>query len=193
MSLTLGKSFNRQYKLRLPFRDYFYDISVFYHTDINFNLFDINPIMKYNSNKDLKAVNINMFKNIESSDFCINCLDLKTINNRLSKYENIKDEWKNDITCVGKERVNISSDNYLKVITFRIKSYNNIKDDFIFLLVERKNYLKKYKDDRITTTLSGIQIATNSPIDYIKSENQNQFISSTVITNDYDTNTIIKL
>jgi len=167
MSLTLGKSFNRQYKLRLPFKDFFYDVGIFFHTDINFNLFDINAVLKYNSDQEFTGNQINMYKNIEMSDFCKNCLDLHLVDNRPAKFNNILDEWKDDVYLETKEKIFINANNFMKIFIFKLKNYDNKKDDFLFLLVERKNFLKKYRSDKIITTLSGLQIATQPAIEYI--------------------------
>lgn len=173
MSLTLGKSFDRQYKMRLPFKDFFYDVGVFYNTQMNFNLFDIQAVLKYNSDKEFTGITINMYKNIEISDFCHNCLNLGYIDNRLSKFNGIKEEWLDDVYCKNEEKVKISANNYLRIFNFKIKNYNNNVNDFIYLLVERKNYLKKYRSDKIVTTLSGLQISTPASIEYFTQDFKN--------------------
>jgi len=188
MSLTLGKSFNRQYKLRLPFKDFFYDIGVFFNTDINFNLFDVKTVLKYNSDKEFTGVHINMYKNIETSPFCKKCLNLSLVDNRLSKFKGIKEEWDNDIYCAFKEKISLNANNYLKIYIFKIKSYCSNKDDFLFLLIERKNYLKKYKSDKIVTTLSGLQISTPDPFNYILE--QDLYINEDVLTTNQTSETI---
>ena len=186
MALTLGKSFNRQIKLRLPFQKYFYDISVFYTTKINFNLFDIKPIMKYNTFDISNNVKINMFKNIEMSEFCMNCLNLEyDENTRPLKYVDIVDNWKSSITCESVDNIIMSDDNYIKIYLFKIKDFDK---DFLFLLIERRNYFKE-NNNQILTTLSGVQISISEPIDMIrdsiKLENQCETVEKIIPVNEY--------
>ena len=77
MGLQLGKSFNRNYVLRIPFLDGFYDIGLFYNTKSSFLLFSVDSDFSQSMNKELKHnVKINMYKNIESSKFCETFLKL---------------------------------------------------------------------------------------------------------------------
>jgi len=161
MSLTLGKSFNRQLKLRIPFKNYFYDIGIFYTTKINFNLFDIKPILKYNIQSAPNDVKINMFKNIEMSIFCSECLDLGEENNRISYFKCIKEEWRDIITLDNVEHVNMGIDNEMTIFMFVMNQYS---DSFRFILTERKN-ITKVSNEHIIRTLSGIQISTTKPIE----------------------------
>jgi len=177
MSLTLGKTFNRQYKARFPFHDYYYDIGIFYHTDVNFNLFDVKPIYTYNS-KNIASTNINMFKNIESSDFCMKCLLLKNIDNRLCEFIKIDPYISSDLIINSNEQIILSESNYIKIISFKFEQFDK-NDDFLFILVERKNFLKKYKTDKIITTLSGLQISTSKPIEFIKKLNKKRMFNVT--------------
>jgi len=172
MALSLGKSFNRHLKLRLPFQDYFYDIGVFYSTYINFNLFDIKTVLKYNRNVVPSNVKINMYKNIEASIFCTNCLDLTIENNRLSYYEGIHKNWKDKIKCINTEYIDMGIDNYIRINIFNMCEFEK---NFLFLLVERKNKTKIH-GKQLATTLSGIQISTSEPIDTVKKESDNSVI-----------------
>ena len=156
MSLTLGKSFNRQIKMRLPFQNYFYDIGIFYTTSINFNLFDIRPIYKHGSNPSNDS-KINMFKNIEASDFCMDFLDMKIENDRPSRFIAVKDEYQSEIYCNFVETVMMSNNNHMKIHLFSMTKYD---EDFLYILVERKN-ISKVNEEKIISTLSGIQITTS--------------------------------
>jgi len=164
MSLTLGKSFNRQIKMRLPFQNYFYDIGIFYTTSINFNLFDIRPVYKHGNNPSNDS-KINMYKNVEASEFCMNFLDLKIENGRPSRYISVKDEYQSEIYCNFTETIMMNNNNNLKVNLFSLIKYDN---DFLYLLVERKN-ISKISNEKIISTLSGIQITTNLVSDYLES------------------------
>ena len=65
MSLTLGKSFNRNYRLRIPFLDGYYDIGVFFNKKSTLLLFSIDPV--FHESEFKHSVKVNMFKNLESS------------------------------------------------------------------------------------------------------------------------------
>jgi len=162
MSLTLGKSFNRQIKMRLPFQNYFYDIGIFYTTSINFNLFDIRPIYKHGSNPSSEA-KINMFKNIEASDFCTDFLEMKIENDRPSRFIAVKDNFQADIYCDFIETIMMSNNNNMKIYLFSLTKYDN---DFLYILVERKN-ISKVSEDKVISTLSGIQITTSTVNNYL--------------------------
>jgi len=162
MSLTLGKSFNRQIKMRLPFQNYFFDIGIFYTTIINFNLFDIKPVYKH-GNTPLDDVKINMYKNIEASDFCMNFLNMKIENERPSKFIEIKDKYQSDIYSNLTETIIMNNNNIMKIYLFSLAAY---EDEFLYIMVERKN-IAKTKEDKIVNTLSGIQIMTSSVNSYL--------------------------
>jgi len=162
MSLTLGKSFNRQIKMRLPFQNYFYDIGIFYTTIINFNLFDVKPVYKHGNNPS-DDVKINMFKNIEASEFCMNFLDMKIENERPSKFITIKDKYQSDIYSNLTETIIMNNNNIMKIYLFSLAAY---EDDFLYVMVERKN-ITKAKEDKIISTLSGIQIMTSDVNEYL--------------------------
>jgi len=150
--------------MRIPFQNFFYDIGIFYTTSINFNLFDIKPIYKY-GNSPTNDVNINMFKNIETSIFCSNFLDLKMENDRPSRYLEIKSEYQNDIICDLTESITMTSNNMMKVYMFTLYKYEN---DFLYLLIERKN-VSKTTDMKVISTLSGIQINSSIALNYLNS------------------------
>ena len=65
MSLQLGKTFNRNYVIRLPFLDGFYDIGLFYNNKSSFLLFSVDSDFSKSKNKELsRSIKVNMFKNI---------------------------------------------------------------------------------------------------------------------------------
>jgi hypothetical protein len=148
--------------MRIPFQNYFYDIGIFYTTYINFNLFDVKPIYKHGSSPS-DDVNINMYKNIEASDFCMNYLSTKLENNRPSKYIGIKEEYQNDIVCDFVETIQMSSTNILRVYMFTLNEYT---DTYRYILVERKNIPKI--EEHTINTLSAVQIATSDVLNYLK-------------------------
>jgi len=163
MSLTLGKSFNRQMKMRLPFQNFFYDIGIFYTTSINFNLFDIRPVYKHGSNPSNDA-KINMFKNIEASYFCMKFLDMKIEDNRPSRFISVKDEFQSKIYCNFIETIMMNNNNTMKIYLLSLTDYD---EDFVYVLVERKN-VSKVNEEKIISTLSGIQITTSIVDNYLK-------------------------
>ena len=80
--LTLGKSFNRCYNLRLPFLNGFYNIGVYFNNKSSFLLFSIDPDFQKSSGIE-HSVKINMYKNLESSKFCETFFFLKNFDKNL--------------------------------------------------------------------------------------------------------------
>ena len=96
MSLQLGKSFNRNYKIRLPFLDGYYDIGLFYNNKSSFLLFSVDS--DFTKSKDLKhSIKVNMFKNIESSKFSETFLNLHSYRSSsldiINQFKEIKPEY----------------------------------------------------------------------------------------------------
>ena len=74
--LSLGKSFNRNYNLRIPFYGGFYNIGIFFNDNSTFLLFSVNSDFSESKHNLADNIKVNMFKNIESSKFCETFLNL---------------------------------------------------------------------------------------------------------------------
>ena len=179
MSLQLGKSFNRQYTIRLPFLDGFYDIGLFYNNKSSFLLFSVNSDFSQSKSKELKHSNkVNMFKNIESSKFCETFLNLHSYRSQsldiINQFKEIKPDYTSDVNFLFNETLTMSkiivenSSFYdtLNLYCFTLSSYMN---EFIFLIAERQNIITKLQKKVVRS--SAIQIATSSAIDLIEEFN----------------------
>jgi len=179
VSLQLGKSFNRQYTIRLPFLDGFYDIGLFYNNKSSFLLFSVNSDFSQSKSKELKHSNkVNMFKNIESSKFCETFLNLHSYRSQsldiINQFKEIKPDYTSDVNFLFNETLTMSkiivenSSFYdtLNLYCFTLSSYMN---EFIFLIAERQNIITKLQKKVVRS--SAIQIATSSAIDLIEEFN----------------------
>lgn len=156
MALSLGRTFDRQIKMRVPYKNFFYDVGVFFTTKTNFSLFEIKPILKFGVDQVPNDVKIKMFKNVEMSNFCMNYLnlesnDLDDIHHPIH-FESIKDKWVNTVICSSSEYIDLGKINYLKIYVFDI-----LKDDFKFIMTERCCDSKGI----VIKNLSGVQIYTS--------------------------------
>lgn len=169
MSLKLGKSFNRNYNLRIPFLDGFYNIGVFLNKRSTFLLFSVESELRTNTSEGIK---INMFKNLESSKFCETFLELhnfrKSSLDILNQFKCIKPEYYHEVSFILNETINLSKIEIdedktffdcLNIYGFTLNSYQN---KFIFLITERQNIVKKLNRKIVRT--SGIQIGTSQAL-----------------------------
>lgn len=195
--LTLGKSFNRCYNLRLPFLNGFYNIGIYFNNKSSFLLFSINPDFK-KSNGLEHAAKINMFKNLESSKFCETFLKLhnyrKSTLDIVNQFDSIKPEYYSDINFILNESITLSKYeindkdvfDVLMIYGFTISNYSN---EFIFLLCERQNIIKKLGKKVVRT--SGVQIAT-SPALNILSEFSDEAKTAGKVMEKFPTDKVIK-
>lgn len=165
MPLSLGKQFNRNYNIRIPFLDGFYNIGIYFDKRSTFLLFGVNP--DFSTSSFEKNVKINMFKNLESSKFCETFLDLhnyrKSTLDISNQFEKIKPEYSGDLSFVFNETITLakvdlhdkSVYDLLNIYGFTINSYIN---EYIFILTERHNIVKRLGKKIVRT--SGMQIAT---------------------------------
>lgn len=178
MGLILGKAFNRNYNLRVPLLNGFYNIGIFFNNKSPFLLFSIEP--DFSTVKEIRHnTKIVMFKNLESSDFASTFLDLHNYRSQsldiVNQYKNIKGEYTNDIIYILNEDIILSEirdgDNTwydrLLIYGFTLSSYPN---DFLFILTERHNLVSKLKKKIVRT--SAIQIATTPSLELIEEFNQ---------------------
>jgi len=175
MSLKLGKSFNRNYVIRLPFLDGFYDIGLFYNTKSSFLLFSVDSDFSQSKNRELKHSNkVNMFKNIESSKFCETFLNLHNYRSTsldiLNQFKEIKNDYTLDVNFLFNESIvmsKIETDestfyDTLNLYCFTLSAYIN---EFLFLIAERQNIISKLHKKVVRS--SAIQISTSSPLELI--------------------------
>lgn len=173
MALTLGKSFNRSYNLRLPFLDGHYNIGIFHNKKSTFVLFRIDPDFTRTSNQK-HGIKINMFKNLESSKFCESFINLhnyrKNTLDIVNQFDNIKPEYFQEISFLLNETITLSkteiNDKTLfDTLTVYGFTLNRFMNEFIFLLVERQNIVSQLNKKMVRT--SGIQISTSSSLDLL--------------------------
>ena len=172
MSLTLGKSFNRNYRLRIPFLDGHYDIGIFFNKNSTLLLFSIDPVFYGSEFKH--NIKVNMFKNLESSKFCETFLNLhnyrKSTLDISNQFENIKPEYYSDLSFVFNESLTLSKVevgertffDQLNIYGFTMNSHIN---EYLFLLTERHNIVKKLGKKMVRT--SGLQIATTPALEML--------------------------
>lgn len=171
--LTMGKSFNRCYNLRLPFLNGFYNIGVYFNNRSSFLLFSINPDFQKGGGIE-HSIKINMYKNLESSKFCETFLKLhnyrKSTLDIVNQFDSIKPEYYSDVNFILNESITLSKYeindkdvfDVLMLYGFTISNYSN---EFIFLLCERQNIIKKLGKKVVRT--SGVQIATTPAINIL--------------------------
>lgn len=177
MGLQLGRSFNRNYTVRLQFLDGFYNIGLFYNNKSSFLLFSVDPDFTQSKSKDLKhGIKVNMFKNLESSKFCETFLNLHSYRSQsldiINQFKEIKPDYTNDINYLFNESLILSKINTennsilydtLNLFCFTLTSYSN---EFLFLVAERQNIISKLQKKVVRS--SAIQIATASSLDLIE-------------------------
>ena len=198
MALQLGKSFDRNYNLRIPFQNGFYDIGIFFDKNSNFLLFSIDPINQINSSGN----KVNMFKNLESSRFCETFIKLHNFRKNtldiVNQFHEIKPEYFNDVSFILNESIQLSKVmindkplyDCLNIYGFTLNSYH---DEFIFLITERQNIAKNLGRKIVRT--SGLQICTSPAIQMLNDFHQESLTSGKegTISPILDTTKIIKL
>lgn len=187
MGLKLGKSFDRNYNLRLPFMNGHYDISIFFNRKSTFLLFGVEPGLR-GSDSEGQGVKVNMYKNLESSKFCETFLDLhnyrKNTLDILNQFKAIKPEYYHEVSFILNEtltlaKVEIDDErtlfDCLNIYGFTLNSYLN---EFIYIITERQNIVKKLNRKIVRT--SGLQIATGSALKMLNEYHQESLISGRV-------------
>ena len=170
MSLKLGKQFDRNYNMRIPFLRGFYDIGIFYNKKSTFLLFSVEQGLRGFG----EGAKVNMFKNLESSKFCETFIELhnyrKSTLDILNQFKCIKPEYYHEVSFLINESIVLSKVEIndrelydcLNIYGFTLNSYMN---EFIFLLTERQNIVRKFSRKIVRT--SGLQIATSQAIDML--------------------------
>lgn len=183
MALKLGKSFDRNYTIRLPFLNGYYDIGIFFNKKSTFLLFSAEPSLRVEH--EAQGIKVNMFKNLESSKFCETFLELHNYRKHtldiLNQFKNIKPEYFHEVSFITNEtltlaKVEVDYDktlyDCLNIYGFTLNSYLN---EFIYIITERQNIVKKLNRKIVRT--SGIQIATTSALKMLNEYHQESLIA----------------
>ena len=170
MPLELGRSFNREYKLRIPFSETHVDLSVFFNKKSSFLLFRVNPIIE-RSNVTL-GTKVNMFKNLTTSNFVETFFNMNSYKGDnldiQNQFENIKDEYNDIIVPVLNEHISLSKKKirgkeiHDKLLILGFSVVEHI-DDFIFIVAERSS-INAYIKKKVVRTI-GVQIANTTALE----------------------------
>ena len=192
MGLKLGKSFDRNYNLRLPFLNGYYDIGIFFNRKSTFLLFSVEPT----GVSEGQGAKINMFKNLESSKFCETFIDLhnyrKNTLDILNQFKAIKPEYFHEVSFILNETLTLSKVEIdeektlfdcLNIYGFTLNSYLN---EFIYIITERQNIVKKLNRKIVRT--SGVQIATGTALKML-----NEYHQESLTSGRYGTETSVQI
>jgi len=180
MSLSLGKSFDRNYTMRVPFLDGFYDIGVFFNKKSNFLLFRVDP--EFPNKATVPSSNkITMFKNLESSFFSETFLDLHNYRNTsldiMNQFQGINSDYQYDVSFVFNETLNLAKVDVggkalFDTLTLYGLTLTAFPSEFIFVVAERQNIVKRLNKKIVRTT--GVQIATSPAIELLNEYHKQQ-------------------
>lgn len=171
MSLSLGKSLNRSYNIRIPFLNGFYNINIFFNKKSTFLLFAVDPDFKNVNDNMISGTKINMFKNLQSSRFCETFLTTHNYKGAkldiVNQFESIKEEYNSHINFLFNESINLSKIDIdgktfcdtLLIYGLTLEAYMN---EFVFIIAEKQNVIQKLNKKIVRTT--AIQIATSNSI-----------------------------
>lgn len=168
--LKMGKSFDRNYNLRVPFLDGYYNVGIFFNKKSSFLLFSVTPDF-FGEKVHNKNVKVNMFKNLTSSKFCETFLDLhnyrKDTLDIVNQFNKIKPEYYQDISFKFNETINllkveVNDRTFFDVVTFYGFTLTPYSNEFLFLIAERQSIIKRVSRKVVRTT--GLQISTTSAI-----------------------------
>lgn len=182
MALKMGKSFDRNYNLRIPILNGFCDVGIFFNKKSTFLLFSVDTAMRSSESDGIK---INMFKNLESSKFCETFLELHNFRKNtldiLNQFKCIKADYFHEISFVLNETLNLSRIEVdedktlfdcLNIYGFTLNSYQN---EFVFLITERQNIVKKLNRKIVRT--SGIQIGTSQALNMLNDFHEESLVA----------------
>lgn len=176
MALTLGKLFDRNYTMQISFLDGHYNIGTFFNKRSTNLLFSVDA--DFDDMPTKYGVKINMFKNLKSSKFAETFLNLhnfkKSTLDITNQFENIKDEYTHDISFILNETLKLSKIDIdgrvlydvLNLYGFTMNVYNN---EFIYIIAERQNILKKLGKKMVRTT--AVQISTSNALNLLNEFN----------------------
>jgi len=187
--LTLGKSLNRSYNLRIPFLNGYYDVNIFFNKKSTFLLFGISPDFK-DDNRTQYGVKINMFKNIQSSKFSETFLTTHNYKGSkldiVNQFESIKPEYESHINFLFNESINLSKVDIegktfydtLLIYGLTLEAYLN---EFIFIIAEKQNIIQRLNKKIVRTT--AIQIANSNSIGLLNDFYEENKLNKNIIPN----------
>ena len=200
MGLTLGKSFDRNYNIRIPFLNGFYNIGIFLSKKSTFLLFSVDPDFSAEI-EHKRNVKINMFKNLESSKFCETFLKLHNFRKNnldiVNQFNNIKPDYYQDISFLFNETISLSKFevdgkdlfDVLNIYAFTMNSYIG---EFVFIITERHNIVKKLNKKIVRT--SGIQLSTTASLEMLNDFHKESLTSGKVgLEPKFETDEVINL
>lgn len=173
MGLELGRTFDRSYNMRIPFSDGFFNLGVFFSKRSPFVLFRIDP--DFRSSKHESSIKINMFKSLDGSKFCETFVNLHNFRKNtldiLNQFHSIKNQYSDDVNFIFNETLNLAKVetedkvfyDTLTLYGFTLTSFSN---DFVFVIAERQNIIKKLSKKLVRTT--GLQIATTPALNLLE-------------------------
>jgi hypothetical protein len=173
MGLELGRTFDRSYNMRIPFTDGFFNLGVFFSKRSPFVLFRIDP--DFRTSKHESSIKISMFKSLDGSKFCETFVNLHNFRKNtldiLNQFHSIKNQYSDDVNFIFNETLNLAkveSDDKvfydtLTLYGFTLTSFSN---DFVFVIAERQNIIKKLSKKLVRTT--GLQIATTPALNLLE-------------------------
>jgi len=201
MGLTLGKSFDRSYNIRLPFLDGYYNIGVYFNKRSSFLLFRVDSENSSGKKNLDHAAKITMFKNLESSKFSETFLNLhsyrKSTLDIQNQFQSIKDDYHFDVSFILNETINLSrvevDDRVLyDTVTVYGLTLTSYSSEFIYLIAERQSIIKRLSKKLVRTT--GCQIATGAALTLLQEFHQESLISGSAgLEPKIPTDRIIKL
>jgi hypothetical protein len=169
MGLTLGKSFDRNYNLRIPFLNGFYDLGIFLNKNSTFLLFSADKefLKTDERERSVPGSKLSMFKNLKASKFCETFLEFHSYNGTnldiVDQFSKVRDVYSSHIsTCINEtillSKIKIEDKDIfdtLIIYGFTLCAYPR---DFIFVLAERQNIVRRLNTKIVRST--GLQIAT---------------------------------
>lgn len=176
MPLSLGKSLNRCYSMRIPFLDGFYDINTFFNKKSTFLLFGVDSVFIKNPNqKFASGIKILMFKNLKASKFCETFLNLNSYNGEnldiIDQYHSIKGHYSYFVDYKFNESVTLSKfiineKNIFDCLILYGFTFLAYEKEFFFMIAERQNIIPRLNKKVVRST--GIQIATTKTLEVLE-------------------------
>lgn len=174
MPLKLGRQFNRNYTMRIPFLDGFYNVGVFFDKKTAFLLFSVDP--DFSPSRTVHTNKVNMFKNLESSRFCETFLNLHNYRKNTldisNQFKEIKPEHTGSISYILNEtitlaKIELHDREVFDTLNLYGLTLNSHVNEFLFLIAERHHIVTRLGKKIVRTT--GMQIATPSSLEMLDS------------------------
>jgi hypothetical protein len=148
----------------------FYNIGIFFSKRSTFLLFSVESDFRTGT----VGAKVNMFKNLEGSKFCETFIELhnyrKSTLDIQNQFQAIKAEFHQDISFVSNEtitlaKVEVDDRVIFDSLNIYVLTMNAYVNEFIFLITERHNVVKKLRKKIVRT--SGLQIATTPALNLL--------------------------